>query len=149
MFKFKFSSLLKLKLQQMEQAQKEFSQAKKNFDEVMSFIASFYQSIETSREEILNLQKNQTFQVLTTIQEYEKFIEGQKIKIQQKRVVARELLQILEKKQMVLIEMATEFKKIEKLKEKQKMQFRKQQLKIETKQLDQIMIMRSGRGDKW
>lgn len=133
----------------MEQAQKEFSQAKKNFDEVMSFIASFYQSIETSREEILNLQKNQTFQVLTTIQEYEKFIEGQKIKIQQKRVVARELLQILEKKQMVLIEMATEFKKIEKLKEKQKMQFRKQQLKIETKQLDQIMIMRSGRGDKW
>lgn len=144
-FQFKLESLKKHRQRQEEEAQREFLAARAELDACLRLIDSFYKSIEDSRALILKEQKSGDFQSLERIRHHEFFIEGQKVRIERQRQVARDLMARVEDKQDKLIEAAREFKKIEKLKERQQAEYKKHLKQLETKRLDDLVVLRNGR----
>lgn len=69
------------------------------------------------------------------------FIDGQNVKIEIQKKVNRQLIQVMEQKQEILIEKARELKTFEKLKENTKERFKREERKKEMKTIDEIVIM--------
>lgn len=144
-FDFKFESLLKYRKRLEEAAQREFIAARRELDESLAKIQQMYASIEASRNYIHSCQVQGVSGDISRILSSEQFILGQKIKIDLERGRARELMMRVEEKQELLLAAAREFKKIEKLKERQRADFKKQQRRLETKRVDDLVVIRSGR----
>ena len=107
----------------------------------MSLIKSLYEKLDFAFEEIEKIQKiggacgSQLMQI-------DDFLTGQKIKIQRARTYARELMSAEEEKHEKLIEKLQAHKIIEKLKIKQKEQFRKDKNKKINKEVDDLATIR-------
>lgn len=145
MFKFKFTVLLKQRKRAEEAAQREYMLAQNELADCLSGIQRMYDSVEFSRNEISRLEKNLESHPLGQVLENEKFIEGQKIRIEKERQRARDLMRVAEMKHEVLIEAAKEFKKIDRLREKNQERYNKEQKKLENKRVDDLVTIRSGR----
>ncbi|MGE0761657.1 MAG: flagellar export protein FliJ [Bdellovibrionales bacterium] len=147
-FVFKFETLRKHRKRIEDEAQRIYLQARTELDDCLALIKSFYQSIEMARQQVAIAQKQADGQGLQTIRNFEHFIDGQKIRVERQRQVARELMTKVEDAQEKLIEAAREFKKIEKLKEKMKEEYKKHQKRLETKRLEDLVVIRSGRKEE-
>jgi len=144
-FEFKLEVLLKHRKRIEENAQREYLQARAELEECLAVIKSYYLSIENNRDDILRMQKSGQQSALQEIRGMEQFIDGQKIRVERQRQVARELMIKVEQAQERLIEAAKEFKKIEKLKERQTLEYKKDQRKLEAKRMDDLVVIRAGR----
>lgn len=70
------------------------------------------------------------------------FLEGQKILIERKRTQLRDGLQLSDEKFEIYQVAAKDFKVVEKLLEKRRDEFRRAQLKLERKKIDEIVVTR-------
>ncbi len=144
-FEFKFESLLKYRKRLEEAAQRDFIAARRELDEALAMIQQMYSSIEEARAYIHSCQGQGQAGDIFRILSSEQFITGQKVKIDIERARARELMMRVEEKQELLLAAAREFKKIEKLKERHKSEFKKEQRRLEIKRVDDLVVIRSGR----
>lgn len=143
-FHFRFEVLLKHRRRLEDIARRDHIEAQRELDDCLEGINQIYRSIETSREEIAQGQKVGDLNAIETIRASEHFIEGQKIRAQLQRQVARELMAKVEDRHEKLVEAVKEYRKIEKLKERMQQQFKKEQRRLEVKRVDDLVVMRFG-----
>ncbi len=139
-FKFSFEALLKQRKRLENQAQIVYAEAQAEANAVLNEIEAMYTKIEDSRKRIQDLSETDGgfSKEAINIGDY---IELVKVKIELKKVEARELLSIAEDKKELLLEASKEYKIISKLKEKKELAFRKLKNKKEQKFLDEISII--------
>lgn len=145
-FDFKFEAVLKHRRHLEDVARKNYLEARKLLDDCLAGINRMYDGIDTARDDIAGAQRSGEPRALQNIWSSEQFIEGQKIRIQRERDRARALMVKAEEMHEKLIEAVKEFKKIEKLKERMKEQYKKDRRKLEAKRMDDLVVIRSGRG---
>jgi flagellar export protein FliJ len=108
-------------------------------------IEEMYQSMDETRSAISQAQTLGNVHDLERIRGMEQFLIGQKIRIEKKRAEARELLAIAEQKQDALIHAAQERKIMDNLKERRRVQYVEKMKMLETKELDDLTMVRQAR----
>lgn len=140
-FKFSLENLLKVRKNEEVLAQQNFFEAKSNLDICLRDIDDMYKRIDHYREQSVTLMRgegtNSSF--LFQIDEY---IWGQEEKIKSARQKARELMQIVEEKEEILVNAAKEYKIIEKLREKRLESFLEEVKRKELHEMDDMATMR-------
>lgn len=140
-FKFPLESVIHYRKQLEDEARRDFEIAQGNLDRVLQHVNYMYQQMDDSRSRIMKMQQEPPVDI-ASIRQNEEFIEGQKIRIQNERLKARELMVIVEEKQTILVERAKEHKILLKLKERRKAQFLNEQKKLEVKRMEDLVTMR-------
>jgi|SaaInlStandDraft_6_1057023.scaffolds.fasta_scaffold18565_2 flagellar protein FliJ len=140
-FKFNLETLLKHRKRVEEEAQRVYFEAKSKADAALAEIEQMYDKIDEARQraEALETEGGDVSQYVIQI---DQFIMGQKLKIEMKKVIVRELLSEAEEKHELLTEASQEFKIIEKLKENKKAEYLKIKRKKEQKKLDENSVIR-------
>lgn len=142
-FKFRLESILKHRKNLEEIARRDFTEAKIHSDGILNQINTLYDSNEEAREVSHKSSKDSRFvQMQQITQEY---LEGNKIRIERKKVEFREAQAVTENKQEELVAAAKEAKILEKMKEKNKQDFKELQRKQERKETDELIVQRYGR----
>ena len=100
------------------------------------------------REQIAQIQTKGQGDKISEIREMESFIFGHKIRIDQERLKARELMIVAEEKQEALILAAREKKVLVKLKDKRLVEFKEWLNRMEAKELDDQTSVRHGWGKR-
>lgn len=134
-------TLLKHRKNLKNEAQKHFFEAQTGANEALNKIESMYKKIDELRLQVEELTQQGGELAKDVVQIYE-FIELQKLKIEMKKVEARELLSVAEEKKELLIEATRDHKIILKLKEKRKAEHLLKIKKQEQKKLDENSIIR-------
>jgi len=147
-FRFNLESVLKHRKRLEEIAQREYAEAQNNVDECLRKIEDMYKRMDEVREEVLRAQKEGGAGSIEQIREMEHFMGGQKIRIEALRQAARVLLQIAEEKQEALIAAARDKKMLLKLKEKKKSEYQEWLRHVETKEMDDMTMVRQSWGKK-
>ena len=145
-FTFKFETVLKHRRHLEDIARRDFMEAQRKLDDCLEGINSLYQSVDGARSGIAAQQKVGDGEALQGIRATEQFIEGQKIRIQNERQRARTLMTKVEEMHEKLVEAVKEYKKIEKLRDRMKVQYKKEMKKTEAKRMDDLVVIRAGRG---
>ena len=146
-FHFSYEILLKHRKALEDSAMREYMAAKGLLDEHMRLLDRMYEKIEQARLLIGEIQK-QGGRRAQELQAIETFIKGKNIEITNQRLVIRDHLQKVEVKHEKLIVAAQERKAIDKLREKRLQKFKKQQQRLEQKQVDDLVVMRYNRGER-
>ena len=143
-FKFKFEALQRHRKTLRDLAQRDFADAQAAASEQMQFIEALYQQIDLSNEKSIEI-RNTVPVDMEQLKSIEEFVELQKIKIEQEREKARELLSIAEEKQEALVEKAQEYKVVEILREKEHKKYLEKVKHIESQEMDDMNLMRHSR----
>jgi len=144
-FRFGLDSVLKHRKRLEEIAQKEFATAQAAVDATLRRLEDMYQRMDEVREEISQAEANSR---LEHVRDMEHFLYGHRIRIENVRKEARELLQVAEQKQEALILAAREKKVLVKLKEKRLHEYREWLNRIEAKNQDDQTMMRLAWGKR-
>lgn len=140
-FRFRLDTVMRQRRVEQDLAQKDYFTAQAAVNQQLSLIKVMYEESDSAREMAGSLQMMGGTKVPDLIQ-IEEFISLQKLKIQRAREKARELMAIAEEKQEILVEKAQNVKVLEKLREKQHEEFKKEKSKRETIEMDDMTIMR-------
>ena len=141
-FKFRLDRLLRQRKAELDMAQKVYYEAQVKVQEQLALIQSQYKDLDSARERIEQLEK-QGGNFILQVETLHSFITGQKIRIENSRAKARELMLVAEEKHEALIEKMQAHKMIERLKEKKKEEHKIEMRKKLAKQLDDITLMRT------
>ncbi len=121
-------------------------EAQRKLEDCLEGINKMYQAVDVARVGVAEHQKLGNGDALQSIRSTEAFIEGQKIRIQNERQRARGLMTKVEEMHEKLVEAVKEYKKIEKLKDRMSAQYKKEMKKLEAKRMDDLSVIRAGRG---
>jgi flagellar FliJ protein len=144
-FRFNLEPVLKHRKRLEEMAQREFAEAQSSVDEILRRLEGMYTRMDEVRGEIAAAERDAN---LATVREMETFIYGHRIRIEQVRLEARELLRIAEERQEALILAAQEKKVLVKLKEKRLSEYKDWLNRIEAKAADDQTMMRQAWGKR-
>lgn len=144
-FKFTLESVLKYRRRLENEAQRQFNEARQKLDDAKQKLDALYASVDSSRQQICELQTGALVKKLEGIRDREEFIIGQGLRIQAQRKEVRALTSVVEEKQEELVLALRERKSMEKLKEKRKLEYEKEQLRLESQAMDEISVLRFGR----
>lgn len=144
-FVFRLEAVLKQRQQVEAEAQREYLQAKAQLDECLERIEVCYRDIRQTRQQIAEAEKSARVGSLDWIQQAESYMKGLEIKIHRERQTAREHMMEVEAKQEVLVEAAKERKAMDVLRERKWQEHRVLLRKMESKELDDISVMRAKR----
>ena len=140
-FKFKFEVLQRHRKTLRDLAQRDFAEAQAAASAQMQFIESLFQQIDRAGEKSVDIRNTEPVD-LEQLKAIEEFIELQKVKIEIEREKARELLSVMEEKQEELVEKAKEYKVVEILREKEHKKYLEKVKEAETKEMDDLSLMR-------
>lgn len=143
-FKFAFTTLMKERKIRQDEARREFLQASQRVEEQVRILGAYRESLARAIDQIQRVRSG-AGQVAGSLIALDEFVKGQKIRIQGQIRTVQGLEEIANQKRLVLVEAAREVKVLEKLKEKQYNEFKKQRLKHELKAIDEIAVMRAAR----
>ncbi len=143
-FQFRYETVLKQRKAEQDVASREYHEAQAAVQTQMTKIKRMYALIDEARERAEEMERSGGKKAQAILQ-IEEFIGVQKIAIQRERDKARELMAVAEEKLEVLTEKMQAFKILEKLKEKKKTEFRKEQNKRWNKEADDLTVMRTAR----
>ena len=145
-FIFSYQQLLEYRKRLEEVAQRDYLQAKKNVQMAETALEAMYQQIDDSRQRarMLEIKGGKQAPSLALIDD---FINNHKLRIETQRKTIRELKQVEETQQQALVIAAKEYKILEKLKEKQLIEFKEILKKRELKQVDELVTTRFKRGE--
>jgi len=141
-FRFRLETVMRQRKAEQDMAQREYHLAQANVQEQLNLIKRMYSQVDDAREMADKTAAKGGAQAQALAQ-FEEFIIGQQEFIKRARQKARELMQIAEEKLEILTEKMQSFKVLEKLKEKQKEEFKLKAKKKELKEIDDISIMRA------
>lgn len=145
-FKFRLESIMKHRKNLEEIARRDFYDAKETSDGLLNEMNDMFNSNDIVREASHQAATKPEFVHLQ--QMAHEYIEGNKIRIERKKIEFREALFVTENKQDSLIAAAKEAKILEKLKEQKFNEFKDKNRKIERKETDEIVVQRHGREKK-
>lgn len=145
-FRFNLEPVLKHRKRLEDEAQREFAEAQNAVEVCLREVEAMYARLDEVREEISSTLKSGVSGAIEQARALEMFIGGHKIRIEIKRIEARELLQKAEVKQEQLIHAARERKVLVKLKEKRLVEYREWLSRMEAKEQDDMTMVRHGRG---
>ncbi len=145
-FKFRLESIMKHRKNLEEIARREFYDAKSNSDGILEQINNLFNSNDIVRENYHHTKEDAKFVQLQ--QMAHEYLEGNKIRIERKKMEFREALFVTESKQEDLIAAAKEAKILEKLKEQKISEFKESIRKKERIDNDEIVVQRFGRENK-
>lgn len=146
-FRFKLEKVLHHRKSLEDIARKYFLEAQLEVLEIQKNINSFWEDIGRAKEERARLVKVGGTQSETLRQIYE-YIKGTEIKIERQKKILHEKQAKVEELQLALQEAATQYKIIEKLKEKQHESYRMAAKKLEAKELDEMTTVRFNLGHR-
>jgi flagellar FliJ protein len=146
-FKFSYESLLEHRKLEEEIARRDFYEAQNNLDEQKAIYKELYTRLHEIEKESSQMQAAPIIPI-EELRERDEFMIGQKIKIQRQRDLVINFTTIAEGKQEILINAAKERKILDKLKEKQKLEFKKALAKKEAKQTDEVIVTRFRAGGR-
>ncbi len=140
-----FRTLMKVRKMHEDEARRIYERAKAEWEGAIAELKRLYDSIDNARIEIARLQVVHSGAKLTDIVEYESYIVGQKVRVQHQRETVRQLLEQLEACHEKLIESVKDRKIIDKLHEKTLREERVFKQRLEQKEIDEMVVQRSGR----
>lgn len=141
-FNFRLEALMRQRKADRDNAQRIYADAQDSVQRQLAMIKRMYAEIDKARL-ICDETQAQKGTSSTSLANIDEFIEGQKIRIKMAREKARELMSIAEEKLEILTDKMRDYKMLEKLKERQHVQFKNEKSKKEIKELDDITIMRA------
>ncbi len=144
-FKFSLQGLMRHRKNLEEMARRNFSEAKSVSDGHLKSLEEMHDSTDKARDYTGDALSEQVSDP-ASLQLAHEFIEGNKIRIERKKVDFRESLATTEKKQEELVAAAKETKILEKLREKRLKEFKQKIRKAERKAIDELVVQRHGRG---
>ncbi len=145
-FKFSLEAVLKNAIQQEGEAKRSFFQARNKLDQCLGQIQTHFDQIRMARDKIAREEQGRERGAVDRITQLQSYIFGLEIKIKQERLKARDLMMDVEAKQETLVEASKERKTLDVLKERKYQEYRQTLKKREGRELDDIVVMRSGRG---
>lgn len=143
-FVFGLEVLLEHKRRLQREAQRAWAEAQRKVDAAVEELNRFYKQVDDTRNETQELAKTGGA-LANRIVMNDAFIDGQKYRIEAQRLKIRELKSIAEQLQDAMIEASKETKTLEKLKEKQKEEYKKKARVREMKEIDEIVTLRHKR----
>ena len=139
-------SVLKYRKRQEEMAHLEFVEAQHRVTECLKGIDRMYKQIDTTRDDISKAVMSGTPEDLHYVRTSELFIDGQKFRIQQERLKARDLIKELELKEEELLQRLHDRKIMEKLKDRRLQEYMERMASLEQKELDDLTNSRIAGG---
>ena len=146
-FEFGLEVLLDHKRKLQDEASRVWAEAQGKVDDAVAELNGFYQQVDNTRLDNQALEKSGGALAGRLIMN-DGFIDGQKIRIERQRIKIRDLKSAAEILHEQMIEAARETKTLEKLKEKQKEEYKKKLRIREMKENDEIVTLRHKR-DAW
>jgi flagellar FliJ protein len=139
-------SVLKFRKRQEEMAHLEFVEAQHRVSECLRGIDQMYKQIDSAREDIAKAVFSGSPADLHYVRASETFIDGQKFRIQQARLRARDLIRELESKEEELLQRLHDRKIMEKLKDRRLQEYMEHLARLEQKELDDLTNSRRAGG---
>lgn len=147
-FQFRLEKVLTHRRRLEDEAKREFILAQANTVKALRDLEALYVAIDVARTRGHDMQIGESDRRMApTLQNIDVFIGGQKIRIDRQRVVIREFKAEEERLHDLLIEASREKKTLEKLREKHLQEYRVEMARREQLELDDLAIMRHGRGE--
>lgn len=140
-FQFRFQKVLEQKQRLEDDARRTYLEARGKTENALAEMKMMYETIDRARAQ------SQATSVVPMLAEISNFIVGQKVRISRQRAVIRELKEAEEIVHEQLVLASREKKTFEKLKEKDRVAFQENQDRIEKNELDDLAVMRFGRGE--
>lgn len=139
-FQFAYRTLQRVRKIAEDQAQIEQMRAKKALKQHLDYIDQLYLQIDQTRETIQ--QKQQQGRGGAEIQPLEEFIEGQRQRIEQERLKAREFMSKEEKATNIYLEAYKKRKVIDLLFERRRKEFESEQKRKENQMIEEVVTMK-------
>lgn len=147
-FRFRLQKVLDHRIRVENEAKRDYLAAVDNTRVALKELEDLYVAIDLARTRAHTAVTGQTdVRTAPMLQNVDVFINGQKIRIEKQRVKIRELKGEEEKFHDLLIQAAREKKTLEKLREKHLQEYREERAKREQEEIDDISVMRYGRGE--
>ncbi|MEC9282152.1 MAG: flagellar FliJ family protein [Bdellovibrionota bacterium] len=145
-FKFKYESVLKLRASKEDKAKRDYAEALERETSAKKEKQSCIENVKKYREYIAVLEKSGQIHEIINILE---IIRGTESKIHYKEQEILGLAHITKQKHHVYMELYKDRKALEKLKEKQSEAYTKDAKKKQTRKIEDMVLSRFGRGDKF
>jgi flagellar FliJ protein len=147
-FRFRLEKVLVHRRRLEDEAKREFIIAQAATNKALSDLEALYVAIDVARSRGHEMQVGTSdHRMAPTLQNIDSFINGQKIRIERQRAVIRDLKSTEERMHELLVEASKEKKTLEKLREKHLEEYRAELARKEQAELDDLAIMRFGRGE--
>lgn len=143
-FVFSLEVLLEHKRRLQDEARRVWSEAQGKVDQATAELNGFYGQVDDTRKANQELEKSGGALAARLIAN-DSFIDGQKIRIERQRLKIRELKSAAETLHELMVEALRDTKTLEKLKEKQKEEYKKKLRVREMKENDEIVTLRHKR----
>ena len=147
-FKFRLQKLLEYREQLKKEAEQEYQAAmsdlalaEKKLQDLFDSIHNSFQYIGNPAQGNVELSKSSVGLVNYT----EGYIRGQKYKVELQKQQINELQLIAEDKKEKMVELATDFHVLEKLRERSFEEFKQERRRKETKEIDDLVVMTHGK----
>jgi len=147
-FNFSYQSLLEHRKLEEEVAQRDFNETFQALEKQKEEYRKLYADLHRAEAKSFEVQGAHDGVSIAELTELNDYMAGQKVKIVRQRDIVINHTQIMEGKQEILINAAKETMILEKLKEKQREVYKKNQAKLEAKIIDEIVVTRFKAGGR-
>ena len=142
---FRFKSLLKVRKIITDQAMTDYAAAQSELNVGLKDLDRLYTEVDENYKKT-QAQREKGGLASAILKTHDEFFAGQLVRIERQKEKVRQLQQVAEEKHVILVEKSVDQKSIERLEEKDKELFLKERRKQEQIQLDDLVVMRNGRG---
>ncbi len=142
-FKFGLQKVLTHRKIQEDLAQRDYQEILNILTAQQNDLQKMFNSISDARADVASLEAKSSPGLVERVKQIHEFIKLQDIRVAQQQEKIKQTEKLVESKQEVLRQKAMDKKIIERLKEKKKRAFDEEQRKIQQKELDELVVMRS------
>jgi flagellar FliJ protein len=143
-FKFRLQKLLEYREQIKKEAEQDYQSALSDVNLAEHELERLFETVHNSYQYIgnsINQKVSAGRSSIGLVNYTEDYIRGQKYQIELQKQRINELKSIAEKKREVMVELATDFHVLEKLKDKSYEEYKVQLKKLEAKEIDDLVTM--------
>jgi flagellar protein FliJ len=142
-FKFGLQKVLTHRKIQEDLAQRDYQEILNVLTAQQNDLQKMFDSIFDARADVASLEAKSSPGLVERVKQIHEFIKLQDIRVAQQQEKIKQTEKLVEAKQEVLRQKAMDKKIIERLKEKQKRAFDEEQRRLQQKELDELVVMRS------
>jgi flagellar protein FliJ len=147
-FKFSYEKLLEHTRLQEQIARRDYTESLGKLEAEKKTYNKMWEDMDAASDDLYSSRTNPKGIPIAKLEQLTGFIDGQKVRITRQREVVINHTGIVEQKQEILIAARKETKTLEKLKEKQLVDFKKLQKKLEAKATDELVVTRFRAGER-
>lgn len=141
---FRFENVLRYRKQLADIAMADYLKAKKLLDEGLAELDQMYRQVDENFIETQNVRQKGGV-TAESLKTHDEFFVGMQIHITRQKEKVRELKEVVEEKQQILVEKSVDQQSLVKLKEKHDLAYRQERKKKEQMEVEDIIVMRAAR----